>query len=148
MTKIKDLVTVLVDNAFLLFPVDTERYELRGHACAYLLRLHGLREKHPSDQDERVKSFLDETDKTIVRCSFAFARDFSTDSSRTKADDHRARLVMASFDRLDLQDCWDQVDFADAAAVRNALWWLFIVAIQDRRSIGQQIVPKDKGAST
>jgi len=30
MTKVKDLVDVIVDNAFRLFPVDTERYELCG----------------------------------------------------------------------------------------------------------------------
>lgn len=58
MPKIKDLVTVITDNAFLLFPVDVERYELydtivRMETCYYCGLPFWL-----SDEDSRVQEFI------------------------------------------------------------------------------------------
>jgi hypothetical protein len=84
MTKIKDLVTVTVDNVFRNFPIDSERYELIDYI--------GLMLEESSDdvfpihvpmiEQWRTKSFLDATFETFALGAVSLLRvQLSVDSS-------------------------------------------------------------------
>jgi hypothetical protein len=64
MTNIKDVVTVTVDNAFRLFPIDKERYELFVYICG--MRALASNQDAPVSlpsgiEDDRIRSFLSAT---------------------------------------------------------------------------------------
>lgn len=79
MSKIKDLATVTVDNAFMLFPVNRERYELadlvESWAIAFMVSIGTCeRQPLPHSQDERINRFLVETNKTFHRAACSVFR--------------------------------------------------------------------------
>lgn len=102
MTKIKDLVTVLCDNALLFFPVDDERYELVAavdlvssweFSSADLQRYeHG---------NWRVNLFLRSVDERIRTNASAYATRVAFPEMRLRPVElRRARCVSASILRL------------------------------------------------
>jgi hypothetical protein len=67
LTKIKDLVDVFVDAAIRVFPVDSERYELRANLNDDLNEvLNTPQFRLFQDQDPRVKALLDDLDSMII----------------------------------------------------------------------------------
>lgn len=100
MTKIKDLVTVSVDNAFLLFPIDSERYELAGCVMAYNCGILSYAAGERFDtRDMRVRAFILETEENFRKAATAYARLFTSPWECLKAVDFdRAKRVIASFE--------------------------------------------------
>jgi hypothetical protein len=73
MTKVKDLATVNVDNAFLLFPVDKERYELFVRVRDWVS--DGVRPidlLHEADEVWRVKEWYSYVHKNLTEAALAF----------------------------------------------------------------------------
>jgi hypothetical protein len=76
MTKIKDLVTVTVDNAFRNFPVDSERYELVEHVdfiADELLKGNWSRATSPTGS-ERIMFFTKTVQDTFALHAMCLAR--------------------------------------------------------------------------
>jgi len=94
MTKIKDLVTVTVDNVFRNFPVDSERYELVGLVVGMneVSRYNDELPKIPTTiQDERMKLFLEQTLGNFIQGALAMIR--------VKAATQRDALPLIVYDR-------------------------------------------------
>jgi hypothetical protein len=75
MTKVKDLATVIVDNAFLQFPIDSERYELRAvlSHLEFLGLLKSVGVSHVGGGWAlRVSDFLHESGRLVVRATHAY----------------------------------------------------------------------------
>lgn len=72
MTKIKDLVTVQLDNTYRLFPIDSERYEL----IIALSRRLTNRKVHCTEVaehvDETVMAFIDAVEAQLNRCATSY----------------------------------------------------------------------------
>lgn len=76
MTKIKDLVTVTVDNVFRTFPLDSERYELVDHVRTIktLLLDENSPLTVPAMNDGRIKAFLEQVVETFITGAMAMLR--------------------------------------------------------------------------
>lgn len=92
MTKIKDLATVIVDNAFLQFPVDSERYELAIYISNYIGAncIDGL----VVSLEPRVNRFMKETEQTITRALISLNRTLRLVGCN--ADEDRAKRLCVS----------------------------------------------------
>jgi hypothetical protein len=142
MTKIKDLVTVMVESARLIASTPEELYEL-SRAVTYVFFLHM--------EDDRASLFegLDETAKagafafydTAVRCATAWSKYQSGQlDGLTDADLDRYRRVRAAVEpgwlkliaRSESSDFWPDL-------VARKLYQLFMVAL--RSSMLDQNVP-------
>jgi hypothetical protein len=94
MTQIKDLVTVAYDNAFLMFPVDEERYELIVALYRYGGNLPALKEA----VDTRIYEWIAATLGNFQRCCDAV---HSVNANRSLNLD-RARRVQHSLPFVDV----------------------------------------------
>jgi hypothetical protein len=76
MTKIKDLVTVTVDNVFRLFPVDDERYELVAQVIDVkeCLFQGGFSQTAITTDNDRIKMFLSQTLENFAMGASALLR--------------------------------------------------------------------------
>jgi hypothetical protein len=74
MTKIKDLAYVITDNAFLMFPIDVERYELRNVLDHITSPRHLCRDFVLDTPlgNERISSFIRAADSLLVDCAKCF----------------------------------------------------------------------------
>jgi len=74
MTKIKDLATMAVDNAYMLFPLDLERYELRSCVSTFMSDPGSCwdREWRLPLGNERIAAWLRQTDSTLLRAAHSF----------------------------------------------------------------------------
>jgi hypothetical protein len=101
MTKVKDLVSVTVDTALVLFPIDQERYELEV-AISQKVRsiiFDGDPAPDVSLWAENVRVFIGYTDGSYHQCARDFARSVGTEVSYTRVTDpaaDRARRLIAS----------------------------------------------------
>jgi hypothetical protein len=130
MTKIKDLVTVQVDSAFSLFPIDSERYELCIAAIDYLRTTYiGGPERPSPDRDERVKEFLAQIDSNFNTCASAYvATRIDPEGQYLPIVLDRAKRCEASLsvvDGLEITALWDRYDALQE--VRGHLWVLFVL---------------------
>jgi hypothetical protein len=101
MTKIKDLVTVTVDNTFRLYPIDSERYDLAKEVWRCYDALTKGATMAPLDQIvcSQKQSFLEQVDINFSRSARAFA--FVTQGPSlfepTAIAHDRSRRVIAAF---------------------------------------------------
>jgi hypothetical protein len=117
MTKVRDLVTVMMDSVFMQFPVDDERYELilavgRRWHC----RLYGNDSVLPSG-DAHVNLTIASLVETLQRGSDALAAEsFRPQDLLSKLDYDRARRTYASIDREQYREAIQRVTEPKAAA--------------------------------
>jgi hypothetical protein len=142
MTKIKDLVTVHVDTAYRLFPIDAERYEL----CVVIgtaIRTF----KDPSSytfehRDPRVKEFLQQTQSNfLLGCQSMYSAWIACDPRCTDIVFDRARRCEASLASW----LWSHTDSNEADSIRVNLGFLWVELLAALLSPVQQPRLSTKG---
>jgi hypothetical protein len=126
MTKIKDLATVAVDNAYTLFPVDLERYELQSCVSAFLNDPDFCRDRDWRLPlcDERITAWLRQTDSTLLRAAHSFwqVQHNASLPYRTGLLHDRARRCEATI-RLWITDVrWTRASVACPEVLVHYLW--------------------------
>ncbi len=107
MAKIKDLVDVVLDNALLLFPVDSERYELAD--AVQLLATSGMKYLGLYEHANwRVNEWLTATDAIVRDYSEVFSRSVFNVYPLTKLELDKVRRIRAL--NLPLDPC-NEEDF-------------------------------------
>jgi hypothetical protein len=97
MRKIKDLSSVILDNAVSFFPVDSERYELAASVrlnAAYYMQHLGVYQH----ETWRINEWLQSTDATVWRAVEAFIRVSNEEKEISVMEQDLARRFQAMFE--------------------------------------------------
>jgi hypothetical protein len=162
MTKIKDLATMTVDNAFLQFPVDEERYELfdvirqidEQGALGLLGRRSYLVDEvcrcsvspQGSPNYLRVREFIEEVGTTVDRAYTAFVQKPTPDASDRSLTADRSRRFWASISNtVDVPATAIEEGFAETAI---RFWFSVISALPQAQRDVYWSVPRTGRVST
>lgn len=135
MPKIKDLVAVYVDSAFVLFPIDSERYELIAHVARYVSSLNGGPAPYPHEKDERINGFLQAMEESFLLGAQALSLDLALDSdseSMSAVSRDRALRVKLALDGTPLAGIYGPRGMDQDDLVREiclCLWLKFFVSV-------------------
>lgn len=101
MTKIKDLVTVLVDNVFASLPIDSERYDFTVRVGQeFSCRKYGTQNSSLPDRFGCFSLIADSLEETLMRNARALiAISFRPGEVHTKLDHDRAHRTHAAITR-------------------------------------------------
>lgn len=131
MTKIKDLVTVTVENVFRNFPIDSERYELVDLVETMIAHdsLMAVHEFVETIENERTKSFLITSLDSFLEFAKAAIRVVRSDSpdQLPLIVYDRYRRVFGVFDQFDRV----QLQVEDEAAALEIATWAILFRFRD-----------------
>jgi len=126
MTKIKDLATVAVDNAYTLFPIDSERYELLVCLEAFLHDPDFCRDGnwHLLTRNECIIAWFRQTDRNFIRVAHSFwvMRHSTSFPARAGLILDRSRRFQATVRTWLLGVLWGDVNEAMPEVLVHYLW--------------------------
>jgi hypothetical protein len=150
MTKIKDLATMAVDNAYMLFPVDLERYELQSCVSAFLNDPDFCRDNNWRLPlcDERITAWLRQTDTALLRAAQSFwqVQQDAPLPSRAGLLHDRARRCETTIRLWILDTRWERARVASPEVLVHYLWQAIRLAFHQADATSAD-VPKGRRKS-
>lgn len=150
MTKIKDLVSVVLDNVFVMFPIDSERYELTSAAFTYWQNrlISETASCAAVSSDSRICDMLEAIDQTFLRCVQAYLRSSSIRADEpTALDIDRSNRVKAAFHDVHLPLSVYGSTPRLGRAICTFLWSSLVDQLLHDKAL-QSTVPTDRRLST
>lgn len=149
MTKVKDLIDVIVDNTFINIPVDSERYELVD--LLHPLTMEDLMEMSIPDRvgqqlGENVYRFLLETEKAFLRAQRA-ARLVDCGIALTTVDWNRYHSAICALTRVLGGSEGFNPFISNGTAMLLDLWYAYTMALK-WANVSSASVPKGRRLST
>lgn len=125
MTKIKDLAVLAVDSAFTLFPIDSERYELR----AVLSDICTFGAGESTSKDARVNQWLLGLQQRLLQAATCFHLAHNSDGKDLSAlDRDRARRVEATLYNW-CEERMSRLRVAKPEVIQDRLLWAVCYAL-------------------
>lgn len=144
MPKIKDLAVIAVDNAFTLFPVDSERYELLSALDCFLACPGDYRDdqKVLQTSDERINRWVFMTDESLTLGALSYRAVIDLPKAKLSSlTRDRARRCKATLQFWVDDVRWQRVWIA-CPDVLNAYLWGAVVRCFSLADAGHAMPPR------
>lgn len=148
MTKVKDLIDVAVDNVYVNFPIDNERYELVSALAEYVkqfahFNVGALPEVIGWQCGSHAQAFLEETMMTFVRADIACKRLNAEGHTHTAMDWNRASSAIRAITHFRHGSRGFDPSYGDLPDIVRELWRALSHALRQDRTLSTD-VPKGR----